>query len=51
MGLQSVWFFMHQHDERYSPELADYVSEQLNLKLGLNLHRPVFIDRDKGLFD
>ncbi|TSJ38792.1 DUF72 domain-containing protein [Mucilaginibacter corticis] len=50
MGLQSVWFFMHQHDERYSPELADYVSEQLNQKLGLNLHRPKFIDRDKGLF-
>ena len=50
MGLQSVWFFMHQHDERYSPELADYVSEQLNAKLGLNLQRPVFIDRDKGLF-
>jgi len=50
MGLQSVWFFMHQHDERYSPELADYVSEQLNKKLGLKLHRPQFIDRDKGLF-
>ncbi|MDB5111015.1 MAG: hypothetical protein JWR67_2129, partial [Mucilaginibacter sp.] len=26
LGLQSVWFFMHQHDERYSPELADYVT-------------------------
>jgi uncharacterized protein YecE (DUF72 family) len=51
MGLQSVWFFMHQHDERYSPELADYVSEQFNKKLGLNLPRPQFIDRDKGLFD
>lgn len=50
MGLQSVWFFMHQHDERYSPELADYVTEQLNQKLNLNLHRPQFIDRDKGLF-
>ncbi len=50
MGLQTVWFFMHQHDERYSPELADYVSEQLNKKLGLKLHRPQFIDRDKGLF-
>ena len=50
MGLQSVWFFMHQHDERYSPELADYVSEQLNLKLGLSLMRPQFLDREKGLF-
>jgi uncharacterized protein YecE (DUF72 family) len=50
-GLQSVWFFMHQHDERYSPELADYVVEQLNKHLGLSLHRPQFMDRDKGLFD
>ena len=52
MGLQSVWFFIHQHDERHSPELSDYVIEQLNIKLGLNLHRPQFIDRDtkmKGL--
>ncbi len=51
MGLQSVWFFMHQHDERYSPELADYVSEQINKKLGLDLPRPQFMDRDKGLFE
>jgi uncharacterized protein YecE (DUF72 family) len=51
MGLQSVWFFMHQHDERYSPELADYVSVELSKALGLNLHRPKFIEKDKGLFD
>lgn len=51
MGLQSVWFFMHQHDERYSPELADYVVEKFNKELGLNLMRPHFLDRDKGLFD
>jgi hypothetical protein len=49
--LQSVWFFMHQHDERYSPELADYVVEKMNKELGLNLHRPQFIDRDKRLFE
>ena len=51
MGLQSVWFFMHQHDERYSPELADYVVEQLNKKLGLRLHRPQFMVRERGMFD
>jgi len=50
-GLQSVWFFMHQHDERYSPELCDYVVDELNKALGLKLRRPEFIDRDKGLFD
>jgi len=51
MGLQSVWFFMHQHDERYSPELCDYVIDELNKALGMNIHRPQFIDRDKGFFD
>lgn len=45
-GLQSVWFFMHQHDERYSPELADYVIEELNKALGSNIHRPKFISKD-----
>ncbi|MDB5133707.1 MAG: hypothetical protein JWP37_310 [Mucilaginibacter sp.] len=49
-GLQSLWFFMHQHDERYSPELCDYVVEKLNKALGLEIHRPQFIDKDKGLF-
>jgi hypothetical protein len=42
---------MHQHDERYSPELADYVVEKLNKALDLNIIRPKFIDRDKGMFD
>jgi uncharacterized protein YecE (DUF72 family) len=51
MGLQSLWFFMHQHDERYSPELSDYVVEKLNKALNTNLQRPQFIERDKGLFD
>ena len=50
-GLQSVWFFMHQHDERYSPELCDYVNQQLNNELGLKLRRPGFIVKDKSLFD
>lgn len=45
-GLKSVWFFMHQHDERYSPELADYVVEELNKALGTQLMRPTFIQRD-----
>jgi hypothetical protein len=37
LGLQSVWFFMHQHDERYSPELCDYVIDKLNQRLGTSL--------------
>ncbi len=50
MGLKSVWF-LHQHDERYSPELADYVVEKLNAALGATVRRPQFMDRDAGLFD
>ncbi|MBD1394446.1 DUF72 domain-containing protein [Mucilaginibacter sp. ZB1P21] len=50
MGLQNLWFFMHQHDERYSPELCDYVIEQLNKKLNINVHRPQFIGKQKDLF-
>jgi uncharacterized protein YecE (DUF72 family) len=50
LGLQSVWFFMHQHDEQYSPKLADYVVVKLNEVLGLQLQRPKFIEEQKGLF-
>jgi uncharacterized protein YecE (DUF72 family) len=49
-GLQSVWFFMHQHDEQYSPRLCDYVTERLNKELGLNLMRPQFIEKSVGMF-
>lgn len=49
LGLQSVWFFMHQHDERYSPELCDYVIDKLNQRLGTHLLRPTFISKDDGL--
>lgn len=50
-GLQSVWFFMHQHDERFSPELCDYVIEKMNEALNVQLPRIKFLNKDKGLFD
>lgn len=49
-GLQSVWFFMHQHDEQFSPRLCDYVIEKLNTRLRMNIKRPVFIDKPGELF-
>ncbi|MET3980756.1 uncharacterized protein YecE (DUF72 family) [Mucilaginibacter sp. UYP25] len=49
-GLQSVWFFMHQHDEQFSPRLCDYIIEKLNKKLGMKIHRPQFIDKLAELF-
>ena len=33
-GLKSIWFFMHQNDERYVPEACVYFINQLNAKLG-----------------
>jgi len=47
-GLKSVWFFMHQHDERFSPILSDYVTKKLNTALGTNLLRPKFIEQLQG---
>lgn len=49
MGLQSVWFFMHQHDERHSPEKADYFIKKLNRELGMNVRLPQFLNKG-GLF-
>lgn len=49
-GLQSLWFFMHQPDERYSPQLADYVIKRLNEELQGNIRRPVFLDEQQKLF-
>jgi uncharacterized protein YecE (DUF72 family) len=50
LGLRSCWFFMHQHDEQYSPKLADYVVVELNKALGMQLQRPKFIEQQKTLF-
>ncbi len=48
-GLQSLYFFMHQHDELYSPELSKYLIEQLNLVCGLQLKVPVFYQEQQNL--
>jgi len=44
LGLKTVWFFMHQNDERHVPEACDYLIKQMNDKLGTNLPRPRFLD-------
>jgi len=46
-GLQKLWFFMHQPDEVYTPEAADYFIEKLNAELGLNLMRPIFLNKNQ----
>ena len=39
-GLESLYFFIHTHDEAYSPELSVYLTDQLNRVCGLQLKRP-----------
>lgn len=46
-GIHEVYFFMHQHDEKYSPELAAYTIKKLNKVCGLEIPEPKFIN-DKG---
>ncbi len=42
-GLQELYFFMHMHDEAYSPELSLYLAEQLNKKCKLDVIKPTFV--------
>jgi uncharacterized protein YecE (DUF72 family) len=46
-GLKSVYFFLHQHDEKDTPVLADYTIKKINEKLGIGLETPKFINANK----
>jgi uncharacterized protein YecE (DUF72 family) len=48
-GLQKVWFFMHQYDERYAPEACDYFIKKLNENLGTNIARPRLLTGNSNL--
>ncbi|GHN02964.1 hypothetical protein WSM22_44530 [Cytophagales bacterium WSM2-2] len=43
-GIQTVYFFMHQHNELHSPELCKYLIQQLNKHCGTTAHEPEFIE-------
>ncbi len=49
-GLEEMYFFMHMHDEAFSPELTVYMVDKLNAACGLNLVKPRFIDQPGDLF-
>ena len=49
-GLEDVYFFLHQHDERDTPSIADYTIEQFNKHLGSKLNRVNFITNQLGMF-
>lgn len=42
-GLQELYFFMHMHDEAFSPELTIYLVEKLNKACELNVQMPQFV--------
>lgn len=46
-GLKELYFFMHMHNEAYSPELTVYLVDKLNAACGLNLEKPHFIEASK----
>ncbi len=45
-GLQELYFFMHMHDEAFSPELTVYMVDKLNKEAGLNLIKPQFVQKN-----
>lgn len=49
-GLQTCWFFVHQHEELFAPELCKYFIEELNKACALSLKPPVFYQPQKDLF-
>ena len=53
-GLEELYFFMHMHDETYSPELTVYLVDKMNAACNLHLHKPTFINeqlnKQKSLF-
>jgi len=46
LGLKTVWFFMHQNNERYVPEAFDYFIKKLNGQLGTSLAGPRFLNEN-----
>jgi uncharacterized protein YecE (DUF72 family) len=39
-GIESVYFFIHQHDERWAPELMRYTIRRFNEVIGLEIPVP-----------
>ncbi|HXI01273.1 MAG TPA: DUF72 domain-containing protein [Sphingobacteriaceae bacterium] len=44
-GLKSIYFFLHQHDEKDTPILADYTIRKMNEVLGSNITPPQFLKK------
>jgi uncharacterized protein YecE (DUF72 family) len=46
-GMQELYFFMHMHDEAYSPELTHYLTKKLNAVCKLDLPVPVLLAQEE----
>jgi uncharacterized protein YecE (DUF72 family) len=46
-GMEELYFFMHMHDEAFSPELTVYMVDKLNAACGLKLTKPVFVQQQE----
>jgi uncharacterized protein YecE (DUF72 family) len=44
-GLEKVYFFLHQHDEKDTPILAEYTIEQFNLHLNSKISEITFLPK------
>jgi uncharacterized protein YecE (DUF72 family) len=42
-GMEELYFFVHMHDEAFSPELTVYLVDALNDACGLHLIKPQFV--------
>lgn len=42
-GMKEIYFFMHQPEEEFSPELSYYLAQEINAKMGFNLPVPQLI--------
>ncbi len=49
-GLETLYFFIHQHDELYSPELSKYLVDKLNIQCGLKIKPPGLLNEPPALF-
>ncbi len=45
-GLEKCYFFVHQHEELFSPELCKYTIEQVNAKCSTSIKVPTFFNED-----
>jgi hypothetical protein len=41
-GIEELYFFMHMHDEAFSPELTVYMVDKMNAACNLHLTKPQF---------